>query len=86
MSKRNLATMDTDMFTPIGRLLQQGMAHGITNDMIFGGLVTGQTDLQNLYVSQTTQNCLVPTRRVTWQGEVYKYCRTPLLLAALCLG
>ncbi len=29
------------MFTPIGRLLQQAMAHGITNDMIYGGLEPG---------------------------------------------
>lgn len=86
MSKRNLATMDADMFTPIGRLLQQAMAHGIMNDMIYGGLVTGQTEVQNLYVSQTTQNCLVPTRRVTWQGEVYKYSRTPLAVGATMFG
>lgn len=71
--KRNLATMDTDMFTPIGRLLQQGMAHGITNDMIFGGLVVGQTALQGKCVAQATQNCVIATRRVTWDGRVFRY-------------
>jgi len=73
MSKRNLATMDTDMFTPIGRLLQQAMAHGITNDMVYGGLLTGQTSLQGLHVKQTTQNCSIGTRRVTWDGRVFRY-------------
>lgn len=73
MSRRNLATMDTDMFTPIGRLLQQAMAHGIENDMIFGGLEVGQTALQSLYVAQTTKNCSWGTRRVKWDGRVYKY-------------
>jgi len=73
MSKRDLAGMDADMFTPIGRLLQQGMAHGITNDMIYGGLVTGQTKLQGLYVTQTTRNCLIGTRRVRWDGRVFRY-------------
>jgi len=75
MSKRNLATMDTDMFTPIGRLLQQAMAHGITNDMIFGGLETGQTALQALNAVSLTQNCALETRRITWDGRVYKYAR-----------
>jgi len=71
--KRNLADIDVDMFTPIGRLLQQGMAHGLTNDLIFGGLVTGQTALQGLCVAQTTKNCEFGTRRVTWDGRVFRY-------------
>lgn len=73
MSKRDLAGMDSDMFTPIGRLLQQGMAHGITNDMIYGGLVTGQTTLQGLCVAQGVKNCSIATRRVTWDGRVFRY-------------
>lgn len=73
MSKRNLALLDTDMFTPIGRLLQQGMAHGITNDMIYGGLEVGQTALQGLYTVQAAQNCIAGTRRVTWDGRVFRY-------------
>jgi len=73
MSKRNLATIDSDMFTPIGRLLQQAMAHGITNDMIYGGLETGQTALQAITAIAATQNCRIGTRRVTWDGMVYRY-------------
>jgi len=73
MSKRNLATIDSDMFTPIGRLLQQAMAHGITNDMIYGGLEVGQTALQGLCVAQTTKNCAIATRRVTPDGRVFRY-------------
>lgn len=86
MTRRNLATLDTDIGQMIGRPLQQAMAHGIENDMIYGGLIAGQTSVQNLYVSQTTQNCLVPSRRVTWQGEVYKYCRTPLAVGCTMFG
>lgn len=73
MSKRNLATIDSDMFTPIGRLLQQSMAHGITNDMIYGGLETGQTSLQGIHAEAITQNCRIGTRRVSWDGRVYRY-------------
>lgn len=73
MSKRNLATMDTDMFTPIGRLLQQGMAHGITNDMVYGGLETGQTSLQGIFAHSSTKNCKIGTRRVGEDGSVYRY-------------
>lgn len=71
--KRDLAGIDADMFTPIGRVLQQAMAHGITNDMIYGGLVTGQTSLQNLWTANTTKNCIIGTRRVTSEGDVYRY-------------
>ena len=73
MSKRNLATIDTDMFTPVGRILQQAMAHGILNDMVFGGLEVGQTELQGLCVAQTTKNCAIATRRVTPDGRVFRY-------------
>jgi len=74
MSKRNLATIDTDMFTPIGRMLQQAMAHGILNDMVFGGLETGQTELQGILAAPVaTQNCSIGTRRVSWDGKVYRY-------------
>ncbi len=86
MSKRNLATMDADMFSPIGRLLQQAMAHGIENDMIFGGLETGQTDLQAIHGISATQNCRIGTRRVTWDGMVYRYgeAESTLNTAYLC--
>jgi len=73
MSKRNLAILDTDMFTPIGRLLQQAMAHGITNDLIFGGLETGQTSLQLLHAESSIQNCAIGSRRVRWDGRVFRY-------------
>ena len=73
MSKRDLATMDADMFSPIGRVLQQAMAHGITNDMVFGGLETGQTTLQGIHARSTTKNCKIGTRRVGWDGSVYRY-------------
>ncbi len=73
MSKRNLATIDSDMFTPIGRLIQQAFAHGITNDMIYGGLEVGQTALQATTAITATQNCSIGTRRVTWDGMVYRY-------------
>ena len=84
--KRDLSTLDRDIGQDWSRIIQEAAAHGITNDMIFGGLVTGQKELQGLYVAQTTQNCLVPTRRVTWQGEVYKYCRTPLVVGCTMFG
>lgn len=72
--KRNLATIDTDMFTPIGRLIQQANAHGVTNDKIYGGLEAGQTSVQGLYALATIKNCTFGTRRVTWDGKVFRYC------------
>ncbi len=86
MSKRNLATIDSDMFTPVGRVLQQAMAHGIVNDMIYGGLETGQTTLQAIHAISATQNCRIGTRRVTWDGMVYRYgaAESTLNTAYLC--
>jgi len=84
--RQNLALMDRDIGQMIGRPLQEAMAHGIENDMIYGGLLAGQSSIQGKYIAQTTQNCLVPTRRVTWQGEVYRYCRAPLAVGCTMFG
>ncbi len=86
MSKRDLAAIDTDMFTPIGRVLQQAMAHGITNDMIYGGLEVGQTSLQAIHAIAAIQNCRIGSRRVTWDGMVYRYgeAESTLNTAYLC--
>jgi len=74
MSRKNLATMDRDIGQMIGRPLQEAMAHGIENDMVFGGLMAGQSALQGILAAPVaTQNCVIGTRRVTWDGKVYKY-------------
>lgn len=71
--KRNLATMDRDVFQGTQRILQEAMAHGITNDMVYGGLETGQTSLQEIHAESATKNCKIGTRRVGWDGSVYRY-------------
>lgn len=71
--KRNLATMDRDVFQGTQRILQEAFAHGITNDMVFGGLETGQSELQGLYAVASTKNCKIGTRRVGWDGSVHRY-------------
>lgn len=76
MSKRNLATIDRNTWSPLGRLLQEAMAHGLTNDLVYGGLETGQSALQELYTKQLTKNCALATRRVTWDGRVFKYSKS----------
>lgn len=74
MSRRNLATIDRNTWSPLGRLLQEAMAHGITNDMIYGGLETGQTAIQGILANPVaTQNCSIGTRRVATDGKVYRY-------------
>jgi len=73
MSRQNLATLDRDIGQMIGRPLQEAMAHGITNDIIYGGLMPGQSSLQGLRSVSTEQNCLFGTRRVTWDGDVFRY-------------
>ncbi len=71
--RRNLAVIDRHTGSMIGRPLSEAMAHGIENDMIFGGLCENQIQMQGLCVAQTIQNCLVSTRRVTWDGRVFRY-------------
>lgn len=84
--RRDLSTLDRDIGQDWSRIIQEAFAHGITNDMIYGGLVTGQTVLQALNVAQTTQNCLVPTRRVTWEGRVFKYARATVAVPQTHFG
>jgi hypothetical protein len=74
--KRNLATMDRDIFQGLGRLVQEAFAHGITNDMLFGGLESGQTTVQGVQTQQATKNCSIGSRLVTFDGRVYRYSRT----------
>jgi len=77
MTRQNLALMDRDIGQMIGRPLQEAMAHGIENDMIYGGLLAGQSAVQGLNaLAVTVQNCLVGSRRVTWDGRVYKYSKS----------
>lgn len=64
MSKRNLANIDADMFSPIGRLLQQGFAHGLDCDIVQGGLESGQTALQSIYAQAAVQNCAIGSKLV----------------------
>jgi len=71
--KRDLSAIDRDIGQDWSRIIQEAFAHGITNDMIFGGLVTGQTALQAIHAISATKNCRVGTRRVTWDGKVYRY-------------
>jgi len=79
MSRQNLATLDRDIGQVLGRPLQEAMAHGITNDMIYGGLLTGQSAVQGLNVEQVTQNCVLGTRRVDVDGRVHKYSRVSVV-------
>lgn len=73
MSKRNLATLDRDIFQGTQRILQEAMSHGITNDLVFGGLESGQSSLSAIHAVDATQNCSIGTRRITWDGRVFKY-------------
>lgn len=71
--RQNLAGIDRNTWSPLGRILQESMAHGITNDMIYGGLLIAQTTIQGLHDESSTQNCIIGTRRVRWDGRVFRY-------------
>lgn len=75
MSRQDLSAIDRNTWSPLGRLVQEAMAHGITNPMIYEGLLTGQTAIQGLTVEQVTQNCVLGTRKVWADGSVFKYGR-----------
>lgn len=80
MTKRNLANMDRDIFQGIGRILQEAMAHGITNDMLYGGLEADQSTLQGIHEVSLTKNCAIGTRRVGLDGSVYRYSQAGFLV------
>lgn len=71
--KRDLSTLDRDIGQDWSRIIQEAAAHGITNDIIFDGLVAGQTSLQPLRTIQATKNCVPGTRIVTKDGRVFQY-------------
>lgn len=77
--RRNLATIDRNTWSPLGRLIQEAMAHGLENDMIYGGLMPEQSAMQALNVEQAVQNCMYGTRRVSWDGRVHKYSKVTLV-------
>jgi len=72
--RRNLNNLDRDILQAHGRIFQEAFAHGIENDMIYGGLVSGQSAMQALHANPVAvQNCIIGTRRVTWDGKVFRY-------------
>lgn len=72
--KRDLSAIDRDIGQDWSRIIQEAFAHGITNDMVHGGLEPGQTALQGIHADPVaTQNCRIGTRRVTWDGKVFRY-------------
>jgi len=71
--RRDLSTLDRDIGQDWSRILQEAFAHGILNDMIFGGLEPGQTIMQALYAVSTTKICKIGTRRVGADGRVFRY-------------
>lgn len=73
--RRDLSTIDRNIGQKWSRIIQEAFAHGITNDLIFGGLVAGQTSLQALYVASAIKNCSLGTRRITWDGRVFRYAK-----------
>jgi len=73
--RRDLSALDRDIAQPLGRILQDAFAHGITCDLIFGGLLTGGT-VQGINEVSATQNYLIGTRRVTPDGRVYRYSKS----------
>ncbi len=83
MPKRDLANMDGDMFSPIGKLLQQAFAHGIDNDIVQGGILSGQTALQSVYAESATQNCVLGSKLVEKEsGREFHYSKA----GAVALG
>lgn len=77
--RQNLAALDRDILQAHGRIFQEAFAHGIENDMVYGGLLAGQSAMQGLTVEQATQNCILGTRRVNADGRVHKYSRVTLI-------
>ena len=74
MSQRiDLAAIDNDIAQASNRIIKNAFAYGITNDMVFGGIEAEQTSLQAITAISATQNCRLGTRRVTWDGMVYRY-------------
>ena len=84
--KRDLANMDSAMFSPIGKMLQQAFAHGIDNNIVHGGMLTGQTALQSIYAASATQNCTLGTKLVEKEtGREFHYSRAGSVALAKAL-
>ena len=62
-----------DVGQMVSRRIADAMKYGITNDMIYGGLESGQDVMQGLNAHAAIQNCKIATRRITWDGRVFRY-------------
>jgi len=46
----------------------------VTQDQLFGSFMAGQASLQGILdAPRATQNCKIASRRVSWDGKVYRY-------------
>lgn len=69
----NLATLEPTLDAGVGRMLRDAFLNGITNRIIYGGLITGQEVQELEDVPTTTQKHEIGSRLVTDDGDVFRY-------------
>ncbi len=84
--RRDLSDIDRDIGQDWSRILQDAAAHGMTNDQIFGGLESDQSTMQGLYEQSATKICELGTRRVTWDGRVFRYAKASNIITRTQFG
>jgi len=72
MVRRNLGTMDRDMFQALGRPIQEAFKDGLSGSIIRGGLLAGQSH-QSPYEESATQNYVLGSVMVKPDGREFVY-------------
>jgi len=72
--RRNLSTLDRDIGQPWSRIIQEAFKHGIDGPITFGGLLAGRVE-QDIHEVSLTQNYVLGSRLIQWDGRVFKYAK-----------
>lgn len=81
--RRDLSILDRDMFASLGRILQEGFAHGFDCSIIQGGLLSTGTP-QTVYAQSVTQNYVIGSVMQMKDGRKFQYSKAGTL--ALGIG
>jgi len=69
--RQNLAGIDRNTWSPLGRLLQEAFRDGIDGDLILGGALTNVQ--QDVYAQSIAQNYLIGSLRIKPDGRKFVY-------------
>jgi len=69
----------------VSRRIQEAFKYGIDCDIIHGGIISGGVE-QSIHSTSLIQNYVVGTRRIRWDGRVFRYAKASNIVSVRHFG